>query len=168
MKFHKDGTLPQNGEIFVFGSNLGGIHGSGAARVAREEFGAVYLIGVGPCGQSYAIPTKNEDVTSTLPLHTIKLYVEQFIEYARLCDENYVNWRGATGIAEKFFVTSIGCGLAGYKPEQIAPMFKGAPDNCSFPDTWGPYLQQAHSGSLKADETSHHPMMCSCNCCMLG
>lgn len=138
MKFHKDGTLPTNGEIFVFGSNLGGIHGSGAARVAREKFGAKYLLGVGPCGGSYAIPTKNEDVTSTLPLHTIKLYVEQFIEYAR-----------RTVIADmdqppvylsQFWVTAIGCGLAGYRHEQIAPMFKDASDNCSFPDNWGPYL----------------------------
>lgn len=142
MKFHKDGTLPQNGEIFVFGSNLGGIHGSGAARVAREKFGAVYLIGVGPTGQSYAIPTKNEDVTATLPLRTIERYVDQFLDYAQLLKDldDWADDAGKGGKRNAFFVTSIGCGLAGYKPEQIAPMFKGTPDNCSFPDTWEKFL----------------------------
>lgn len=133
MKFHKDGTLPQNNEIFVFGSNLGGIHGSGAALVARTKFGAQYFIGAGPTGNSYGIPTKNETVEHSLPLSVIKRYVDQFIEYANLCE-----WRGDE--REQFFVTGIGCGLAGFKPEQIAPMFKDAPDNCSFPDIWQPYL----------------------------
>lgn len=139
MKFHKDGTLPENDEIFVFGSNLGGIHGSGAARVAREQFSAAYFVGVGPTGNAYAIPTKNETIEHSLPLTTIKRYVEQFIEYAWLCKGH-----GTSVMLDEpirtFFVTSIGCGLAGYKPEQIAPMFKDAPDNCSFPDTWRPYL----------------------------
>jgi hypothetical protein len=132
MRFHKDGTLPTSGDIFVFGSNLGGIHGSGAARVAREEFGAKLFVGVGPCGMSYAIPTKNEDVSRSLPLHVIKLYVEQFLEHV---------WMEYADHAEqKFWVTAIGCGLAGFKHSEIAPMFRGAPDNCSFPDSWEPYL----------------------------
>lgn len=132
MKFHKDGTLPTNGEIFVFGSNLGGIHGSGAAKVAREQFSAAYFIGVGPTGYAYAIPTKNETIEHSLPLTTIKRYVEQFISYAKEHDH--------IGGYPGFFVTGIGCGLAGYNAAQIAPMFKGAPSNCSFPDTWRPYL----------------------------
>jgi hypothetical protein len=129
MKFHKDGTLPQNRETFVFGSNLGGVHGSGAARVAREQFGAEYFVGAGPSGNSYAIPTKNETIEHALPLKTIDRYVQQFIRHAR-------SYEGHV----EFFVTAIGCGLAGYTFTQIAPMFKDAPDNCSFPDTWKPYL----------------------------
>lgn len=135
MKFHKDGSLPTNGEIWVFGSNLGGIHGSGAARVAREQFGAAYHIGVGPTGQSYAIPTKNETVEVSLPLAVIAKYVQQFIQHA-----DHYHGLGYDGADIEFFVTGIGCGLAGFRPDQIAPMFKDAPDNCSFPDTWKPFL----------------------------
>jgi hypothetical protein len=89
-------------------------------------------VGVGPQGQSYAIPTKGRGIQS-MALTVIRLYVNQFIQYA---------WQNNYGYCYRtFFVTSIGCGLAGYKPEDIAPMFKGAPLNCSFPDVWKPYLE---------------------------
>lgn len=100
-------------EIFVFGSNLAGIHGAGAARLAYDKFGAVWGQGVGLAGQTYAIPTKDERVV-TLPLNDIKVYVEDFIGHCRIRPDL------------KFLVTPIGCGLAGYSPHQISPMFEGA------------------------------------------
>jgi hypothetical protein len=109
--------------IFVFGSNLAGRHGKGAALAARNEYGAVYGKGVGLQGQSYAIPTKDEHLNA-LPLNRINAYVVEFLEFAR------------THQGLRFRVTPIGCGLAGYDPEQIAPMFKDAPENCDLPDGW--------------------------------
>lgn len=105
--------------IFVFGSNLVGVHGAGAAREAYENFEAVWGIGKGPTGRAYAIPTKDKEL-KTLPLSVIQGHVEQFLRYA------------ANNPRTEFFVTAIGCGLAGYEPEQIAPMFQGAPLNCTL------------------------------------
>jgi len=124
--FHEDGTLPN--VIFVFGSNLAGIHGAGAAKVAREHFGAQDRIGVGRQGMSYAVPTKSHRLL-TLSLPEISRHVEEFVAYAIAHPEL------------TFFVTSIGCGLAGYKPADIAPMFRDAPHTCSFPDTWREHLR---------------------------
>lgn len=126
-KFHRDGTLPENDEIFVFGSNLAGAHGAGAARVALEQYGAIFGVGTGFMGKAYAIPTKDSRIV-TLPLPEIHQYVKRFIELAT----EYPHL--------SFFVTSVGCGLAGYQPYNIAPMFKDAPSNCNFPDTWRVYL----------------------------
>lgn len=109
--------------VFVFGSNLAGRHGRGAALHARQHHGAVYGVGVGRTGNAYAIPTKDEHIRQ-LPLHRIALYVEDFLEYAR----------GNPDLT--FEVTRIGCGLAGYVDAQIAPMFSGAPANCCLPDGW--------------------------------
>lgn len=95
-------------DVFVFGSNLAGRHCGGAARVALERFGAILGVGVGPQGQSYAIPTMQGGV------ETIKPYVDQFIDYAYECDQN------------TFYVTRIGCGIAGFTDEQIAPLFDRA------------------------------------------
>lgn len=95
-------------DIFVFGSNLEGMHAGGAARVAYEKFGARWGQGVGLQGQSYAIPTMQGGV------ETIKPYVDEFLEVARECDQN------------TFFVTRIGCGIAGFTDEEIAPLFKDA------------------------------------------
>jgi hypothetical protein len=100
-------------EIFVFGSNLAGRHGAGAAKYAYDNHGAIYGIGVGLQGDSYGIPTKDQQI-ETLPLDTIRLYVNQFIEFARHKPDLLFN------------VTAIGCGLAGYNPLQIAPMFSSA------------------------------------------
>lgn len=99
-----------NDEVFVFGSNLAGMHCGGAARVAYERFGAVMGQGVGMQGQSYAIPTMQGGV------ETIKPYVDDFIELAREWDQT------------TFYVTRIGCGIAGFTDEQIAPLFADALD----------------------------------------
>lgn len=112
--------------IFVFGSNLAGRHGKGAALCARKEHGAVYGEGVGRTGNSYAIPTKDNDL-KVLPLQSIKRYVEAFKKYAGEHPEL------------TFQVTKVGCGLAGFKEYQIAPMFKDAPDNCELPENWRDY-----------------------------
>lgn len=109
--------------VFVFGSNLAGRHGRGAALHARQHFGAVYGQGVGRQGNSYAIPTKDYGI-KTLPLDRIRPYVADFLEYARRHP------------SLTFQVTRIGCGLAGYTDEEIAPMFSGAPNNCILPDGW--------------------------------
>lgn len=99
-------------EVFVFGSNESGIHGAGAARFAVESLGAEWGIGFGHIGQTFAIPTKDWDI-KTLPLPVIEFYIKRFIAYTKAKDVNWLN----------FYVTRIGCGLAGYKAEQIAPFF---------------------------------------------
>lgn len=96
------------GEVFVFGSNLGGYHGGGAARVAMNKFGAIWGQGVGLQGQSYAIPTMQGGVD------TIKPYVDEFISFAKAHPEL------------RFYVTRIGCGIAGFRDEDIAPLFRDA------------------------------------------
>jgi len=106
--------------IFVFGSNLAGRHGKGAALYAKQHKGARYGQGVGLQGNSYAIPTKDQNI-KTLPLETIKIYIDEFIKFA-------INNPDLT-----FEVTKIGCGLAGYMPKDIAPMFKGVPGNVLLP-----------------------------------
>lgn len=95
-------------EVFVFGSNLAGMHGGGAARLACERFGAVWGQGVGLHGRSYAIPTMQGGVATIAP------YVDGFIDFARRHPE------------KRFLVTEIGCGIAGFTPEQIAPLFARA------------------------------------------
>ena len=118
-------------EIFVFGSNLAGIHGNGAARLAHKKFGAIRGNGVGIQGKSYAIPTKNEQL-KPLSLDTISWYVNGFIEYA----VNHDNL--------EFLVTRIGCGLAGYKDTDIAPLFRDCVnlENVSLPQEWLNILPQ--------------------------
>lgn len=114
--------------IFVFGSNLRGIHGAGAAKLAYENRGARWGKGVGIAGKSYAIPTKDKTIRHTLPLTTIKGYVDEFLTFARTVPDI------------EFQVTCIGCGLAGLKHEDVAPMFKHAPSNCWFDTAWKPWL----------------------------
>ena len=95
-------------EIFVFGSNLQGLHGGGAARYAYEHFGAEWGVGVGMTGQCYAIPTMQGGA------ETIRPYVDAFIDFAQVHPQY------------KFLVTPIGCGIAGFTPRQIAPLFREA------------------------------------------
>ena len=95
-------------EVFVFGSNLAGMHGAGAAYVAFQKFGAVMGCGVGLRGQSYAIPTMQGGV------ETIKPYVDEFIKFAKSRPDLF------------FFVTRIGCGIAGFRDSEIAPLFTTA------------------------------------------
>lgn len=120
-------TLAAN-EIFVFGSNLAGRHGKGAAKVAKDNFGAEYGIGCGFTGNTYALPTK-DIILKTLSLEEIKEYIRLFQIHASA----YPN--------TSFIVTKIGCGLAGYKDHEIAPLFKGSPSNCKFHLDWKEYLE---------------------------
>ena len=105
-------------EVFVFGSNLAGMHGGGAARIANLYFGAVMGNGDGIQGQSYAIPTMQGGVD------TIRPYVDKFIAYAKQHPDRH------------FLVTRIGCGIAGFSPDEIAPLFSAAAavENISLPD----------------------------------
>jgi hypothetical protein len=127
------GFACMNREIFVFGSNLAGRHGAGAAKVARERYGAVYGVGEGATGRAYAIPTK-DGYLRTLPLASIEASVRAFVDYARLHSR------------ERFKVTRIGCGLAGLADVDIAPMFRGAPANCRLPDGWPAIIEASRRG----------------------
>ena len=111
------------GSIFVFGSNLAGYHGAGAAKWALEHEGAVRYVGEGCSGDSYVIPTKDHYLR-ILPLDSIQKYVHEFIQHARFLPD------------KKFYVRRIGCGLAGYTDAAIAPLFAGAPGNCYLPEGW--------------------------------
>lgn len=108
-------------EIFVFGSNLAGRHGKGAALHAKLKHGAIYGQGMGPMGTCYAIPTKDGHLR-TLAIATIKVHVDRFLGWAEMHPD------------DTFRLTPIGCGLAGYTPVQIAPLFRGAPPNVIIPD----------------------------------
>jgi hypothetical protein len=112
------------GNIFVFGSNLAGRHGKGAAKFALQKRGAIYGQGEGLQGESYAIPTKDgaRPKMNTLPLDRIQKHVHDFCNFA------------GTHPELTFELTPIGCGLAGYEYHQIAPMFRDAPSNVIIPD----------------------------------
>lgn len=121
---------PYDGHVFVFGSNLAGIHGGGAALTAHRKYGARMGCGVGlmPMGPDvtptcYALPTKDKNV-ETHPLHVVKFYVEVFKHVAR----------SRPGLV--FFVTRIGCGLAGFTDREIAPLFRDCPENVELPPGW--------------------------------
>lgn len=134
MKFnyHEDGSIPvADRTVWVFGSNLSGYHGAGAAQVAHLTFNARWGEGSGWVSLfSYAIPTKDTNVYNTLPLEEIKASIELFVR------ETYNN------PTLKFFVTRVGCGYAGYEDSVIAPLFAGCnPDNCSFAGGWAQYLE---------------------------
>ena len=113
-------TSLQPDEMFVFGSNLQGMHGGGAARIARQKFGAIMGQGVGLQGQSYAIPTMQGGV------ETIRPYVDEFIAFAKAHPEF------------TFLVTRIGCGIAGFTDEEISPLFAEAHgvENIILPEGW--------------------------------
>lgn len=110
-------------QIFVFGANKAGRHGAGSAKEAVMNWGAVYGQGEGRQGYSYGIPTKDEKL-KVLPLDEIQTSVNYFIQYANEHPEL------------EFILCKIGCGLAGYREEQIAPMFKNSPNNVIKPKGW--------------------------------
>ena len=124
-------TELKDNQVFVFGSNLAGSHGAGAARLAYERFGAVWGQGVGMQGRSYAIPTMQGGV------ETIRPYVDQFLEFAFTHPEY------------KFLVTRIGCGIAAFTPEEIAPLFAEALDweNVILPRDYVDVLERQDSAS---------------------
>jgi len=111
-------------EVFVFGSNLEGQHLGGAARIAYDKFGAVWGQGVGPQGQCYAIPTMHG------PISEIKPYVDEFLQYAKEHPQN------------RFLLTRVGCGIAGFKDEDMAKLFAEALDipNIAVPVEWVPTM----------------------------
>jgi hypothetical protein len=127
MKTHNDGDTAPSGSIFVFGSNLAGRHGAGAAKHAAQKFGAVYGVGNGMTGNSYAIPTKGRKL-EVLSLRDIEGYAIHFVYHTTQHPE------------AKFYLTRVGCGLAGYQDHQIAPMFLGVGDNVDVPVSWAKYL----------------------------
>ena len=118
-------TRLSSDEIFVFGSNLRGMHGGGAARFAYERFGAVWGKGVGISGQTYAIPTMQGGV------ETIRPYVDEFIAFAR--EHSRL----------RFLVTEIGCGIAGFSVKEIAPLFRDAikVENIALPRSFWAVLE---------------------------
>ena len=120
-------------EVFVFGSNLQGYHGGGAARTALERFGAEWGKGVGLQGQSYAIPTMQGGV------ETIKPYVDEFIDFA---------WRHEMLF---FYVTRIGCGIAGFRDEDIAPLFTDAQyvENICLPESFAELVKPSFSNEVR-------------------
>ena len=124
-------------EVFVFGSNLQGWHGGGAASAAMRYFGAIWEQGVGMQGQSYAIPTMHGGVD------VIKPYVDQFIAYAREHQDLV------------FYVTRIGCGIAGFKDQEIAPLFQDALDlpNVALPRE---FVEELLRGYNMFNEHSHN------------
>jgi len=119
-------------EIFVFGSNLAGRHGRGAALYARQYHGAAYGVGEGLTGSSYAIPTK-DGALRTLALEEIRRHVGNFLAFAG----KHQNMT--------FRLTPIGCGLAGYSPADIAPMFDGAPPNVKLPPEFTAVLEKPNA-----------------------
>lgn len=126
--FHLDNTIPRaekdaNPWIWVFGSNEKGVHGAGAAKVAHVNFGAKYGVGRGMTGNAYAIPTKDRHIQS-LRFGDVESNIFEFLEFAK------------ANPGKRFYVTRVGCGLAGFKDEDIGPLFSGAPDNCSLPVQW--------------------------------
>ena len=120
-------------EIFVFGSNLEGEHMGGAARFASEMFGAEWGVGDGPTGQCYAIPTMHGG------LEDIRPYAEKFIAYAKAHPMN------------RFLLTRVGCGIAGFKDSDMAQLFEDVLDipNIAYPRQWMPYMCVDHTLGLK-------------------
>lgn len=121
---------PLRARIFVFGSNLSGRHGAGAAKYALMHHDAIYGQNWGLQGTSFAIPTKDKKL-STLPLDSIQQHINEFIKFAQDHPEY------------DFLVTRIGCGLAGYSDLDIAPFFKNAPSNCFFSKSWEFWIPNA-------------------------
>ena len=129
----KISSLKEN-QIFVFGSNLRGIHGAGAAALAHRRFGARWDVGEGMTGNCYALPTKDENIV-TRSLNDIQVSVNRFITCARMFRDN------------DFLLTEVGCGLAGLKVEEIAPLFEDGRHltNIVWPKSFVNVLSQDHN-----------------------
>ena len=120
-------TSLKDNEIFVFGSNKEGMHGGGAARIAYEDFGAEWGVGIGMTGQCYAIPTMD------CSIDIIRRHVDDFTAYAK------------SHPALTFLVTPIGCGIAGWRVEEIAPLFGAAAElaNVTLPESFWKVLKMS-------------------------
>ncbi len=126
MKTHVDGSVPiiTKNVVFVFGSNEAGMHGAGAAKEARKNFGAIEGLGAGLSNHSYAIPTKDRYIRA-LPLDKIKRYVYDFVEFTH------------TAQYKEFFITRVGCDLDGFHDDVMAPLFLNVNRyNCSIATSW--------------------------------
>lgn len=108
-------------DVFVFGSNAGGLHGGGAARIAYERFGAIWGEGHGHHGQSYAIDTMSG-------LDELAREARSFVHYSSAHPHH------------RFLLTPVGCGIAGHTPAQVAPLFAGLPANVTIPASFAPHL----------------------------
>jgi hypothetical protein len=138
IQYHTDGDAPPIGSmwIFVFGSNLSGIHGAGAAAHALHNFGAVWGQGYGFSGRSFAIPTKDYSVRRSLPFKEVEKSIFDFFTFVA----------GNRGNVDRthYWITRVGCGLAGFEDRHIAPLFHSNLDRLrtfdndlvfSFPET---------------------------------
>jgi len=128
--YHADGALPplNQGWVFVFGSDLAGRHGAGAALLAALHFGAQRGVGFGWTSESsFAIPVRTGQL-ETLPIKAIAVAVIGFVGDAQMNPNR------------KFWVSRVGCGAGGYPDKEIAPLFQRAPRNCSFVSEWQTYL----------------------------
>ena len=114
---------PSDPRVFVFGSNIRGIHGGGAAAYAARQLGAEHGIGEGRTGRTYALPTCAAPGVP-LSIERVAEHVARFLEHARAFP------------AITFYVSEVGCGIAGFTAEQIAPLFATAPPNCDMPPGW--------------------------------
>jgi len=121
-------TIDLDTSIFVFGSNLSGIHGAGAARAARLHYGAQLGVGEGLTGRSYALPTVGYHI-KPITFDEVQNHVLNFNVFARSRPDL------------TFQVTQVGCGLGGFSKQVIAPMFEMSPDNCWFDSQWKNFMR---------------------------
>lgn len=138
--------MKQQQEILVFGSNLSGIHGAGAAKYALLHHGATMFQGIGLQGSSYALPTKGVNI-SFMPLEDIGRHVAEFISFAK------------TRPDLTFRVTRVGCGLAGFKDTEIAPLFRDALElpNVRLPQGWRHFITTGEVVEFR-DEAESEPV----------
>lgn len=131
ISFHEDMTQPTRpNSVFVFGSNLAGRHGAGSARAALDHYGAELGVYYGPTGAAFAVPTVDTAIEK-LPIEVVEMYVRKLIQHSLEHADTV------------FFVTRIGCGIAGFTDEQIAAIFnrRGLSfPNFDFPIEWKPYI----------------------------
>jgi|SRR3990167_3736101 len=145
-QYHLSSVIPSGDWIWVFGSNIGGNHTRGASRIARDSFGAAHGCGIGPSGQSYAIPTI-DDQFNRLPLSQIALHVANFIRFAAEQPER------------SFFVTDVGCDRSGprnHRPADMAMLFADVPAHCSLPEAWRPFILKPRKTGDFLPSTPHH------------
>jgi hypothetical protein len=141
---HLDGSAPRTGQVFVFGSNLAGRHGLGAAKFAREYLGVpggtANAVGwLGRNRSSYGIATKDAFL-GVLGLEDIAVQVTVFLRIAEAASDR------------EFFLTRVGCGLAGYADEDIAPLFNPLPPNCSITTRWARLLPARGAALIESDD----------------
>jgi hypothetical protein len=139
MKTNSQGFISElePNEIFVFGSNESGLHGGGAARQAYQSFGAIMHEGIGLFGNTYAIPTIGPILGNVLKLDKIKSYIDDFILFAKTRPDLV------------FYMTEIGCGIAGLKVEQVAPLFDENPStNVLFPKSFISFIKNSKTWEI--------------------